>query len=109
MGQYDTRDENFSCAEDHMGGSLFMVDKVYKKKDNADLMKKLTAGSFNSVSGEFVMNKVSVNMNSKKLSVADVNKELREIVNLDTVYPRLDMIKDTLINGDDKTKRTRIE
>lgn len=48
-------------------------------------------------------------MNSQKLSVADVNKELREIIKLDTVYPRLEQIKQELDDKDDKTKRTRIE
>lgn len=108
-GQYDQRDENFSCQEDHMGGQLFMVDKVVKKTADAALKASLVSGSFNAVDGAFVMSKVSVNMNAQKLSVADANKELREIIKLDTVYPRMDDIRGVLDNTEDKTKRSSLE
>jgi len=108
-GQYDKREENFSCQEDHMGGMLYMVDKVVTDAKDSALKSSLTAGSFNIAKGAFVMNKVSVNMNSNKLSIADSNKELREIIKLDTVYPRMDDITAVLTNVDDKTKRSSLE
>lgn len=108
-GQYDTREENFSCQEDHLGGMLYMVDKVVTKDRDSALKASLNSGSFNVAEGAFVMNKVSVNMNSNKMSVADSNKELREIIKLDTVYPRMDDIKSVLDNQDDKTKRSSLE
>lgn len=55
------------------------------------------------------MNKVSVNMNAQKLSIADVDKQLREIIKLDTVYPRLKDIQSVLDNSNDKTKRSSLE
>lgn len=108
-GQYDKRDENFSCQEDHMGGQLFMVDKVIPKDTDSSLKASLASGSFNKAIGAFVLNKVSVNMNAQKLSVADANKELREIIKLDTVYPRMNDIKAVLDNESDQAKRTSLE
>lgn len=92
-----------------MGGMLYMVDKVVTKDKDAALKTSLTAGSFSVAGGAFVMNKVSVNMNANKMSVADSNKELREIIKLDTVYPRMNDIKAVLDNVDDKTKRSSLE
>jgi len=86
-----------------------MVDKVVAKDADASLKASLTAGSFNKVEGAFVLNKVSVNMNAQKMSVADANKELREIIKLDTVYPRMNDIKAVLDNESDEAKRTSLE
>jgi hypothetical protein len=92
-----------------MGGMLYMVDKVINKDKDSTLKASLTAGSFSVAGGAFVMNKVSINMNANKMSIADSNKELREIIKLDTVYPRMNDIKAVLDNVDDKTKRSSLE
>lgn len=96
MGQYDRREEGFTCAEDHLSGQLFMLEKVSEKSKDKDLSKTLTQGMFQKVIGAMTLNKVTVNMNNQKLSISDMNKELKEIIRLDTVYPRMDQIQEVL-------------
>ena len=65
-----------------------MIEKVNKVKDGSDVSTSLKTAKLSNVRQQLSMKKVIITMNSEKLSVADSNQQLQEIIQLKTIYPR---------------------
>lgn len=86
-----------------------MVDKVSNLVAGSELQKAVaTAGM--PVNQEVRLAKVTVAMNDRKITVSDLDNQLKDMIRMDQVYPREDQLKTLLEDENNKDKlRTLLE
>lgn len=109
--KWDLRPKDFSCAGDLFSGELYMVDKVTFKKDlPSETESALSAAGLVNVNMEVRLNKVTITANDNKITVRDSDKQLKDMIRLDQVYPRPSQIEHALSDTNNKDKlRTAVE
>lgn len=109
--KWDLRAKDFSCVGDMFSGELFMIDKVTKRSDmEKDQLALLDATGMAGVGETIKLNKVTITANENKLTVRDSDKQLIDMVKLDSVYPRTKQIDEVLNDENNKGKyRTVLE
>ena len=85
--EYDLRSSDFSCTGDDMEGELYMIDKV-KDPDMEQIKEYKQNYNKQGLEQELKFDKVTINMNYQKFSISDRDSILKEIIYLDSVYPR---------------------
>jgi hypothetical protein len=95
--KWDLRSKDFTCVGDMFSGELYMIDKITQKKDmTAELKSVITATGMTNVNMEVRLNKVTITSNDNKITVRDSDKQLKDMIRLDQVYPKLSGIEKTL-------------
>jgi len=109
--KWDMRPKDFTCVGDMFSGELYMIDKITKKNDMTAELKAVVASSgMTNVNYEVRLNKVTITSNDNKITVRDSDKQLKDMIRLDQVYPKLSEIEKTMTNEDNKDKtRSAVE
>lgn len=89
-------------------GELFMVDKV--GIPDKDVQTKINLALMVNVKEEISLTKVTITMNENKITVRDSDKQLKDMIRLDQVYPRDQEIKAVLnLESNKGQMRTALE
>ena len=90
-----------------MKGMVYMIDEASKLTTNEESVKKqVDEAGLSKANTLLRMTKVSIDLNSDKLAIKDTNNDVKQIIRLNNVYPRMDQIKTILDNDKDKQKRS---
>lgn len=81
-GQWDLRNQTFSCAQDLFQGELYMVDKVNNLVSGSDLQKAVVSSGM-TVTQEVRLAKVTIAMNDKKITISDMDSQLKDMIRMD--------------------------
>lgn len=90
-----------------MKGMVYMIDEASKLTTNEEsVQKQVQEAGLSKANTLLRMTKVSIDLNSDKLAIKDTNNDVKQIIRLNNVYPRMDQIKTILDNDKDKQKRS---